>query len=98
MPVKPEVKELLICYEKPQKSVMSDTVSRWTCAGVAISVYKAHSDRSQSLNKARDIEIFFQDILRISCWKIECIKNLCHKGIINGNNFLKSYKKFIYFI
>ena len=80
MSVKSEVKELLICSVKPHKSVTSDTFSRWEndelCrAVVGISVYKAHRGSFLSLNKAGDIVIFLQNILKRICWKSESVKN-----------------------
>ena len=57
--MKPEVKEFLISYEKPQKLVTSDIVS--SCikdglspAGANVIVYKAHISKSPFLSKARD--------------------------------------------
>ena len=69
MPVKPEVKELLICSVKPHKSVTSGTFFRWEndelCRAVVdINVYKAHRGSFLSLNKAGDIVIFLQNILK----------------------------------
>ena len=48
--------------------MMSDADSRWmkdelTRGGVDISIYKAHSGKSPSSNKARDIGIFLWDNL-----------------------------------
>ena len=57
--MKPEVKEFLISYEKPQKLVTLDIVS--SCikdglspAGANVIVYKVHISKSPFLSKARD--------------------------------------------
>ena len=52
------MKELLISYGKPNKSATSDSLQmhkRWSSTKVDINAYKAHSGRSASLIKARDI-------------------------------------------
>ena len=56
--VNEEVKELLITYEKPHKTVSRDSVRRWiknklTSAGVDTTVFRLHSFRSASVSKAK---------------------------------------------
>ena len=54
---------------QPYKPVTSETVSEWikyelSHAGVNFSLYEALISRFLSSSKARDIEIFVQDILK----------------------------------
>ena len=57
-----EVKDLVVSYGKPHKPVSSETISRCikdklSKAGVETSVFKAHSCRSTSSSKVRDVGV-----------------------------------------
>ena len=80
MLVKPEVKKLLINSGEPPKPAVSETVFIWIkdelpCAGVNISLYKAHVDRSV-FQKGKGYRDFYMRHTNIrSSWKMRlCLR------------------------
>ena len=62
------------CFGKPYKPVSHEKISRWikselTDAGVDTSVFRAHSCRSASSSKVKDIGVSLNEILKPGCWK-----------------------------
>ena len=56
-------------------------------AGINTNVYKTHSCRSASTNKARDNRVSITDILKRGCWKSQNTFIKFHsKDIINKEN------------
>ena len=71
--VPPEIKQFLVTYGKPHKVASDDKISRWikntiSCAGIGIDVFKAHSTRSASSSKAKQIGIPYTEILKRGSW------------------------------
>ena len=69
-----EIKDLIISFRKPSEPVSYETISRWiksklTDGGVDTSVFKAHSCRSTSCIKAKDIFVLLNEILKRGYWK-----------------------------
>ena len=65
--------QLFISYCKPYKKVSSDSISRWIktamCqAGIDTSVFKAHSVRSASTSKAKNVDLPIEAILKTAGW------------------------------
>ena len=90
--VREEIKDLIISFRKPHKPVSHETISRWiknelTDTGVDTSVFKAHSCRSASSSKAKDIDVSLNEILKRGRWKS---KHTCRtyysRDIINEDN------------
>ena len=90
--VKEEVKDLIISFGKPYKPVLHETTSRWikselTDAGVDTSVFKAHSCRSASSSKVKDIGVSLNEILKRGCWKSKhAFRTYYSRDIINEGN------------
>ena len=88
--VNDEVRELLIRYGKSHKPVSSESVGRWiknelTNAGVDTTVFKPHSCRSASVNKAKVNGVPTSVILEKGCWKREStFKEFYYKDVINN--------------
>ena len=88
--VNDEVRELLIRYGKSHKPVSSKSVGRWikdelTNAGVDTAVFKPHSCRSASVNKAKVNGVPISVILEKGCWKRESTsKEFYYKDVINN--------------
>ena len=69
-----EIKDLIISFGKPYKPVSHETIlksikNELIDAGVDIPVFKAHSCRSASSNKAKHIGVSLNEILKRGCWK-----------------------------
>ena len=88
--VNDEVRELLIMYGKPHKSVSRDLVGRWiknelTHASVDKTVFKPHSCRSASVSKAKLNGVLTSAILEKGFWKREStFKKFYYKDVINN--------------
>ena len=72
--VPPEIKQFLVTYGKPYKTVSVDLISWWikntiSSAGIDIDVFKAHSTRSASSSKAKQVGITYTEILKTGSWK-----------------------------
>ena len=87
-----EIKDLIISFGKSHKPVLHETISRWikselTDAGVDTSVFKAHSCRSASSSKAKDIGVPLNEILKRGCWKSKhTFRTYYSRDIINEDN------------
>ena len=67
--VPPEIKQLLVTYRRPLKAASDDTISRWIkstipSAGIDNDVFTAHSTRSASSSKVKQVGISCTEILR----------------------------------
>ena len=87
-----EIKDLTISFEKPDKPVSHEAISRWikselTDAGVDTSVFKAHSCRYASSSKTKDISASLNKILKQGCWKCKhTFRTYYSRHIINKDN------------
>ena len=79
--------QLLITFQKPQKAVSRNTISRWIrtvmqLSGVNLDVYKAISTRAASVSATHRAKVPIQEILSKAGWSsaqtfaIYCAKNL----------------------
>ena len=85
--VPPDIKQFLVTYGRQHEDASDDTISRWikntnSSAGINSDVFKAHSTRSDSSSKAKQVGIPYTEILRRGSWK----------GV---NTFTKHYDKHI---
>ena len=87
-----DIRDLIISYGKPHKLVSSGTISRWikdelSKAGVDNLVFKAHSCRSASSNKARDDGMSVSEILKKGGWKsVHTFKTFYSRDITNSKD------------
>ena len=87
-----DIAQLLITVGKPHKPATSNTVARWikqelSDAGIDTSTYKAHSCRSASSSKAKEIGIPYTEILKRGGWSGDStFKRFYDKSIIGKNN------------
>ena len=97
--VLPEIKQFLVTHGKTHKATSDDTISRWikntiSSAGVDIHVFKAHSTRSASSSKAKQIGIPYMEILKRGSWKggntftKHCDKHIFNKGDLVDFDFV----------
>ena len=80
-----QVNNLIITTTKPYKPATSDTIRRWvktTLTNSGILNFSAHSVRSASTSKAKELGIEIQRIMTKACWK-------------NEETFFKHYEKTI---
>ena len=85
-------------FGKPCRKPSDDTFARWiktelVNAGIDISVFKAHSCRSASSSKAKNIGIPFSEILKWGCWSSQntftrfYVKDIINTDIKEDFNF-----------
>ena len=85
--VPPDIKQFLVTYGKPQKAASDDIISRWikntiSSAGIDRDVFKAHSARSTSSSKTKQVGIPYTEILTRGSLK-------------SANTFTQHYNKHI---
>ena len=85
--VPPDIKQFLVTYGKSHKAASDDEISRWIkntifSAGIDKDVFKAHSTRTASSGKAKQVGIPYTEILK--------------RGSLKGaNTFTQHYDKHI---
>ena len=90
--VNDNVAQLFITINKPHKPASNNTIARWikqelSAAGIDTSVYKAHSCRSASSSKAKEVGIPYTQILKRGGWSSDStFKRFYDKNIIGKNN------------
>ena len=89
-------KNLIITYEKQRKNASTDSISRLvkklTNVGIGTNIYKAHSCRTASSSKAKQIGMSVPEIFERGCWSTNStFKTFYDKDIINNNTDDCSY-------
>ena len=89
-------KNLIITYEKQRKNASTDSISRLvkklTNVGICTNIYKAHSCRTASSSKAKQIGMSVPEIFERGCWSTNStFKTFYDKDIINNNTDDCSY-------
>ena len=86
------IKGFTISFEKPDKLVSHEAISRWikselTNAGVETSVFKAHICCYASSSKTKDISASLNKMLKQGCWKCKhTFRTYYSRHIINKDN------------
>ena len=85
-PLRGDCKQLLLSFQKPNRAVSTDTISRWLklvlkhTAGIDITMFKAHSTRAASTSAAASGNIPLSTIMASAGWS-------------NADTFSKFYNK-----
>ena len=99
--VPPEIKRFLVTYGRPHKAASDDTISRWiknniSSTGIDIDVFKAHSTRSTSSSKAKQVGILYTKMLKTGSWRGASTfskhydKHIIYKGDLVDFDFVTS--------
>ena len=90
-------KNLFITHKKPYKAATIDTLRRWVKNALeeaGIYNFSAHSCRSASTSKAKNLNIDLEEIMKRACWKNEStFKKHYDKEIIEYND--ESFNKIL---
>jgi hypothetical protein len=84
--------QLLISFQKPNRGVSTDTISRWAKivmaqAGVDTSIFKSHSTRAASTSAAQRGGALLEDIMITAGWsKASTFAKFYNKPILNKAN------------
>ena len=85
---------MLVTHGKPHKAASDDTISQWIKntiigADIDVDVFKAHSSRSTSSSKSKQVGIPYTNFLKRGSWKGEnTFSRLYDKYIINKGDLV----------